>query len=84
MKPVIASLETVSFDEATAFLSHAAGDELLAACEIARARAFLDGSRDEPDEAEIHHALFLMCRARGELPPSFDSMRVELRQRMAA
>ena len=37
-----------------------------------------------PDDAEVHHAYFLLCRARGMLPPSFDEMRVELRRRVAA
>jgi hypothetical protein len=33
---------------------------------------------------EIHHALFLLRRARGLDAPSFDLMRVQLRRRHAA
>ena len=83
-KPTISSLETVSFEEATAYLDHSDGDELDAACALARDRNRLDGSHVAPDEAEIHHALFLLCRARGKQPPSFDEMRIELRRRIAA
>ncbi len=83
-KPSISSLETVSPDEAAAYLEHAGGDELNAAYALAWDRNRLDGSIAPPDEAEVHHAFFLMCRACGKLPPSFDEMRVELRRRMAA
>src|SRR5690349_17550559 len=78
-KPTISSLETVSFEEATAYLDHSDGDELDAACALACDRNRLDGSRAAPDDAEIHHALFLLCRARGKQPPSFDEMRIALR-----
>ncbi len=83
-KPSIKSLETVSLEEAVAYLEHAAGDELNAAYALAWDRNRLDGSIKPPDEAEVHHALFLLCRARGLHPPSFDEMRVELRRRVAA
>jgi hypothetical protein len=83
-KPSIRSLETVSLDEALAYLEHAGGDELNAAYELALDRNRLDGSVAAPDEAEVHHALFLMFRACGKLPPSFDEMRVKLRRRVAA
>jgi hypothetical protein len=83
-KPSIRSLETVSLDEAVAYLDHAGGDELSAAYAIAVDRARLDGSHAAPDDTEVHHALFLLCRARGKNPPSFDEMRVELRRRIAA
>lgn len=83
-KPSIRSIETVLFDEAVAYLDHAGGDELNAAYALAWDRNRLDGSLAAPDEAEVHHALFLMCRACGKLPPSFDEMRVELRRRVAA
>ncbi len=83
-KPSIKSLDNVSLDEALAYLDHAGGDELMAAYELALDRARLDGSRAAPDDPEVHHALFLSCRARGKLPPSFDEMRVELRRRAAA
>jgi hypothetical protein len=83
-KPSIKSLETVSPEEAAAYLEHFGGDELDAACALAWDRNRLDGSIKPPDEAEIHHALFLLCRARGKDAPSFDQMRVELRRRIAA
>jgi len=83
-KPSIRSLETVSLDEAMAYLDHANGDELSAAYALAWDRNRLDGSHAPPDDAEVHHALFLLGRARGRHPPSFDEMRVELRRRRAA
>jgi hypothetical protein len=83
-KPSIKSLDTVSVEEATAYLEHCAGDELNAAYAIALERARLDGSRALPDDAEVHQALFLLCRALGKHATSFDEMRVELRRRLAA
>ncbi len=83
-KPTIRSLETVSLEEAHAYLDYANGDELSAAYELALDRNRLDGSAFPPDDAEVHHAYFLLSRARGLLPPSFDAMRVELRRRAAA
>jgi hypothetical protein len=83
-RPTIKSLETVSPEEAVAYLEHAGGDELEAAYVLARDRNHLDGSNAAPDDEEVHHALFLLCRARGRNPPSFDQMRVELRRRVAA
>jgi hypothetical protein len=83
-KPSIKSLETVSSEEAVAYLDHANGDELSAAYTLACDRNRLDGSIAPPDDAEVHHALFLLCRARGKRVPSFDEMRVELKRRVAA
>jgi hypothetical protein len=83
-KPSIQSLETVSFEEAEAYLDHFHGDELDAAYTLACDRNRLDGSIAKPDDAEVHHALFLLCRAHGKNPPSFDQMRVDLRRRVAA
>jgi hypothetical protein len=83
-KPSIKSLDNVSLDEAIAYLDYWNGDPLNAAHALAVDRARLDGSNSAPDDAEVHHALFLLCRARGENPPSFDQMRVELRRRLAA
>ncbi len=74
----------MSAEEAMAYLEHTKGDELNAAYALACDRNRLDGSIAPPDEAEVHHALFLLCRARGKLAPSFDEMRVELRRRVAA
>lgn len=81
---IIESLETVSLEDALAYLDTAEGDELEAAFALAKDRNLLDGSKSEPDEAEVHHALFLLRRARGLTAPSFDLMRVQLRQRVAA
>jgi hypothetical protein len=83
-KPSVRSLLTVSLEEAVAYLEYAMGDELSAAHALACDRNRLDGSIAPPDDAEIHHALFLLSRARGLHPTSFDEMRVELRRRAAA
>lgn len=84
MTTIIASLESVSLEEALAYLDSAEGDELAAAFALARDRNFLDGSGVDPDDAEVHHALFLLRRARGLSAPSFDLMRVQLKSRVAA
>ena len=83
-KPSIKSLETVSLEEARAYLEFCGGDELGAAYALACDRNRLDGSIAPPDDAEVHHALFLLCRARGRRASSFDAMRVALRRRIAA
>ena len=83
-KPSIKSLETVTCEEAQAYLDYARGDELSAAYALACDRNRLDGSIAPPDDTEVHHAFFLLCRARGKLAPSFDQMRFELRRRAAA
>jgi len=83
-KPSIKSLETVTLEEAQAYIAFAGGDELDAACTLAWDRNRLDGSLAAPDDAEVHHALFLLCRVLGKHAPSFDEMRVELRRRVAA
>lgn len=83
-KPSVRSLDTVSSDEARAYLAYAGGDELRAAYVLAVDRNRLDGSLASPDDTEVHHALFLICRAFGRIPPSFDDMRVELRRLAAA
>lgn len=82
--PAITSLDTVSPEEARTFLAAANGDELTAALYLALARNELDGSSASPDDTEVHHAYFLIRRARGLEAPSFDSMRVQLKKRMAA
>jgi hypothetical protein len=83
-KPIVRSLETVSLEEAVAYLEYSGGDELSAAHALAWDRNRLDGSLAPPDDAEVHHALFLLSRVRGLHPTSFDEMRVELRRRAAA
>jgi hypothetical protein len=82
--PCIRSLDTVTLEEALSYLDAANGDELGAAFTLARDRNNLDGSVSVPDETEVHHALFLLRRARGLNAPSFDLMRVQLRRRAAA
>jgi hypothetical protein len=84
MTPIIKSLEALSLEEALAYLDSAEGDELSAAYSLAKDRNLLDGSSKEPDEAEVHHALFMLRRARGLSAPSFDLMRVQLRRLIAA
>ena len=80
----IGSLTYLSGTEADAYLAAASGDEVLAAYLLAKDRNLLDGSTAEPDDTEVHHALFLLRRARGSEPPSFDMFRLELRRRLAA
>lgn len=84
MTPIITSLETLSLEDAMAYLDNHEGDELAAASALAKDRNILDGTERDPDEAEVHHALFLLRRARGLNAPSFDSMRIQLRNRVAA
>ncbi len=84
MKPAIVSLTNLSPAEAVAYLEDCNDDELRAAMKLAADRVRFQGSSDEPDETEIHHALFLLRRARGRSAPSFDWMRVALRSRAAA
>jgi hypothetical protein len=84
MTTIIASLESVSLEEALAYLDSAEGDELAAAYALAKDRNILDHSDADPDDAEVHHALFLLRRARGLNAPSFDLMRVQLKSRVAA
>jgi hypothetical protein len=82
--PLITSLESVSLEQALSYLDSAEGDELSAAFSLAQDRNLLAGERDEPDEAEVPQALFLLRRARGLDAPSFDLMRVQLRRHVAA
>lgn len=84
MTPIINSLDVLSLEEALAYLDSAEGDELSAAYSLAKDRNLLDGDTAEPDEAEVHHALFMLRRARGLNAPSFDLMRVQLRRLIAA
>ncbi|HWL87514.1 MAG TPA: hypothetical protein VNO21_17035 [Polyangiaceae bacterium] len=81
--PTISTIDTLTLDEARAYLDAAHGDELEAAVALATDRNELDGSGSTlPDEAEVHHAFFLLRRARQMEAPSFDTMRVELKKRM--
>jgi len=83
-KMAICSLDAVSLAEADSYLLAAGGDEIAAAFDLASDRNLLDGTSDPPDEAEVHHALFLLRRARGQEAPSFDNVRLAIRRRVAA
>ena len=83
-EPIIKSLEEVTLEQALQYLESAEGDELSAAIALAKDRNLLDETSGEPDEAEVHHALFMLRRARGLNAPSFDLMRVQLRRLIAA
>jgi hypothetical protein len=78
------SLLGLSLAEANAYLLRAKGDEVVAAFDLACDRNHLEGNDCEPDATEVHHALFLLRRARGESAPSFDQLRQSLRRLMAA
>lgn len=77
------SLETVTLDEALAYLDRADGDELGAAEDLAEDRNLLDACDAAPDATDVHHALFLLRRARGLPVPNFDQTRSQLRRRAA-
>jgi hypothetical protein len=84
MTPAIKSLDRVSLEEALTYLDASDGDELGAAFALATHRNELGGSSEAPDDAEVHHALFLLRKARGLDAPSFDLMRIQLKRRVAA
>lgn len=79
----VRSLHTVTLDEALAYLDRADGDELGAARDLAEDRNLLDACDALPDATDVHHALFLLRRARGLPTPSFDQTRSQLRGRAA-
>lgn len=81
---IIASLEGLTLENSLAYLDAADGDEIGAACSLAEDRNKIAGGTATPDDAEVHHALFLLRRAQGLTAPSFDLMRVQLKQRFAA
>jgi hypothetical protein len=83
-KIVLSSLESVTLAEADAYLAAADGDEILAAYSLAADRNVLDGSADPPDDTEVHHALFLLRKVRGQEAPSYDDTCYEQRRRVAA
>ena len=66
-RPMLSDLTSFTPELARAYMKAAKGDELAA----------------PPDDAEVHHALFLLRRAQGLPAPSFDDLRVALRQRAA-
>jgi hypothetical protein len=91
MRPMLSDLKSFTPDQARAYLKAAKNDELAAAIALAHDRNVLDALADKgarrvavaPDDTEVHHALFLLRRALGLPAPSFDSLRVALRQRAA-
>jgi hypothetical protein len=83
-QPVLSSLLGLTLSEAKAYIAAAKGDEVIAAFDLACDRNHLEGIDREPDPAEVHHALFLLYKARGEQVPSFDQMRLSLRRLQAA
>jgi glycosyltransferase A (GT-A) superfamily protein (DUF2064 family) len=90
---MLSDLKSFTPEQARAYLAAAKGDELAAAIAlahdrnaldaVAKGRGRADASTATPDDAEIHHALFLLRRAQGLPAPSFDALRVQLRQRAA-
>jgi hypothetical protein len=82
-RPMLSDLTSFTPELARAYMKAAKGDELAAAIALANDRNALDGSNAPPDDAEVHHALFLLRRAQGLPAPSFDDLRVALRQRAA-
>ena len=83
-RPMLSDLKSFTPELARAYMKAAKGDELAAAIALAHDRNMLDGASDAtPDDAEVHHALFLLRRAQGLPAPSFDDLRVALRQRAA-
>ncbi len=78
---VINDLQGVTLEQARAYLADATGDELEAAYELAADRNRLEGIDETPGDMEVHHALFLLRRARGLEAPSYDSLRIALRER---
>ncbi len=82
-RPMLTDLKSFTPEQARAYMKAAKGDELAAAIALAHDRNALDGSNAAPDDAEVHHALFLLRRAQGLPAPSFDALRVALRQRAA-
>jgi len=81
---MISSLSTVTTEEAAAYMREAFDDEIAAAHQLACDRNRLDGDAAVPDDAEVHHALFMLRRVTGGSAPSFDGFRAELRQRAKA
>jgi hypothetical protein len=86
---MLSDLKHFTPEQARGYLKAAKNDELAAAIALAHDRNVLDGSLSgrnsagSPDDTEVHHALFLLRRALGLPAPSFDTLRVALRQRAA-
>lgn len=80
-RPIVSSLGNLTLEQARAYLRLSKGDEIAAAVALALDRNLLEGLDKLPDATEVHHALFLLRRARGLDAPSFDDLRVELRSK---
>jgi hypothetical protein len=74
---------TPSLSQALGYLTSAKGDEIAAAMALALDRNQAEGQERDPDEQEVHHALFLLRRARGLSAPSYDLLRWQLKRRVA-
>ena len=88
---MLSDLKHFTPELARGYLKAADNDELAAALALAFDRNVLASKSDgralrdaTPDDTEVHHALFLLRRALGLPAPSFDALRVALRQRTAA
>jgi hypothetical protein len=86
---MLSDLKHLTSEQARAYLKAAKNDELVAAIALAHDRNVLDSSLNgrlarHADEMEVHHALFLLRRALGLPAPSFDALRVALRQKQRA
>jgi hypothetical protein len=79
----IDSLAPPSLSQALAYVDQAGGDEIAAAFALAIDRNILDDSLEMPDSADVHHALFMLRKARGLASPSFDLLCWQLKRRAA-
>jgi hypothetical protein len=80
-RPIVSTLGNLDLEQARAYLRLAKGDECAAAVALALDRNLLEGLDKLPDATEVHHALFLLRRARGLDAPSFDDLKVQLREK---
>lgn len=84
-RPIVSSLGDITLEQAGVYMRLSRNDEVAAAMALALDRNLLEGLDKLPDATEVHHALFLLRRARGMEAPSFDDLRVSLRTKgMAA
>lgn len=84
MSLIIRDVGSLSEAEALQYLDACEGDEVAAATLLASDRCSLARVAEPADEADVHHAMFLLRRARGLPSLSFDDLRVELRSRREA
>ena len=84
MSLIIRDVDSLSETEALQYLAACDGDEVSAATRLAADRCKLARVASPPDEADVHHAMFLLRKARGLPSQSFDNLRIELRARRKA